>query len=183
MSAIGVRVDETDGHRFVPFRCDGFDYLLSGSFVERNQHFAPGIEALRNRVTILTLNERCRQHDVEVVLLEAAFGASLDDVAETIGGNKSSLRAVALDERIGRQGRAVDDLFDLSQVDGLLTDNLFDALQDSGFGAVLVRGEDLGGLERTIGQFDDNVGKRAANVGTDAVTPMWRLNRSLGFRH
>ena len=79
------------------------------------------MKSLGNRVTILTLNERCRQHDVEVVLLEAAFGASLDDVAETIGGNQGSLRAVALDERIGCQGRAVDDLFDLGQVDALLT--------------------------------------------------------------
>jgi len=56
-----------------------------------------------------------RQIDVDVVLLEAVFVADFDHVAKTFSGQQRSLGALALDHRIGRKRRAVDNQPDLSR--------------------------------------------------------------------
>ena len=57
----------------VGFRC---------GFVEIYEYLPAGVESFGDDVSILALDKRFRQHDVEVVLLKSAFGAGFDHVPE-----------------------------------------------------------------------------------------------------
>ncbi|MCY1450180.1 hypothetical protein D9M71_669660 [compost metagenome] len=57
---------------------------------------------------MFAVDQRWRQGDVDVVLLEAVFGAHFQGVAEAFGGDEGSARATALDQGVGGQGGAMD---------------------------------------------------------------------------
>jgi hypothetical protein len=50
-------------------------------------------------------------------LLEARFGAHLDDIAEALGGDQRRPCAAPLDQRVGGQRGAMNDLADLLRTD------------------------------------------------------------------
>src|SRR5262249_32496604 len=50
-----------------------------------------------------------RQVDIDVVLLETVLMPDFEHVAEAFGGEKRGFRALALDQRIGGERRAVND--------------------------------------------------------------------------
>ena len=50
----------------------------------------------------------------QVMDVIALLGTHLQDIAESLGGQKSQLAAAALDDGIGHQGRAVDDVADIA---------------------------------------------------------------------
>ena len=68
-----------------------------------------------DREAVLARDQRRRQLQVQVILLEAVFGPHLDHVAKTFGRDQRGLRAAALDQGVGRQRRAVDDDADLGR--------------------------------------------------------------------
>ena len=84
-----------------------------------------------------------REHEVQVVLLEAALGAHLDGVTEAGGGHQRRPGASATDQCVGGQRRAVDERLQVGQVGSGVGDDLVDAVENALFGGV-VRGEDLG---------------------------------------
>src|SRR5262249_60016828 len=85
------------------------DRTGDAGFIEWDQHLPLRIDPLADRQAQPARDERRRQIDVDVVLLEAVFVADLHHVAEALGGEKRGSGALALDERIGGERRAMDD--------------------------------------------------------------------------
>ena len=96
---------------------DAFDFLAleigregaHSRFIERQQHAALTIEPLRHGQAQTPGNQRLGQGDVEIVLVVAALVAQRQHVAKAFGRDESRPRALALDDRVGRQSRAVND--------------------------------------------------------------------------
>ena len=78
-----------------------------------------GERALRHVEAQVARHERPRQIDVEVVDLVAALACDLDRVAVTVGREQRRARALALDDRVGDEGRAVHDPRDVLDRDAV----------------------------------------------------------------
>jgi hypothetical protein len=76
---------------------------------------------------------------VEVVLLEAAFRAHLDYVAEALGGDEGRARAAPLDQRVGGKRGAVDHEIEVGRSDACSLDDDCDAIEDRLLGRGVVR--------------------------------------------
>ncbi len=112
---VGVAIAVEEPHRqgdVVTFSYGG-DQFASGCFIERNKHRAVGAHSFVEHITVAAFDERCREHDVEVVLLEPAFGAGFDYVSKPGSGDERGVSARALDQCICGEGGAVDDGVDL----------------------------------------------------------------------
>src|SRR5262249_23768820 len=94
---------------------------------------------------------------IDVVLLEAVLVADLDRVAEALGGDERGLGALALDERVGRERRAVDDDAEIAGLELRLGKDDPGRLEDAPLGRLGPRqclcAEALGpALERDVGE-------------------------------
>ena len=134
--------------------------------LQRDQHIALRIHPLAQRIAELARQQRLGQGQVQVVLLEPALGAHLDDVAKALGGDQRCLRPAPLDQRIGRQRRAMDDLLHVAQPDARLGADPVNALRDGVLGRG-IGGQHLGGKGGAI-DFQHHVGEGAANVDAHA---------------
>ena len=167
-------MDEADRHRLVGLLTDSSDQGAGAVLVEGHEHLASRVQALGHHVSIGSLDERRRQHDVEVVLLEARLRSRLDHVTETVGRDQCRLRPSTFDQRVGGECRAMDDLLDVAQVDAFLCGDLGNTVENAELRR-LVGGEDLRrGIDGSGGalgvELHDDVGERAADVGADANT-------------
>ena len=76
--------------------------------VQRQQN-PPGIvQPLRHRQPQMPRHQRLRQHDIQVVLVVPALIAHRQHIAKSLRRHQRRPRALTLDDRIGRQRRAVD---------------------------------------------------------------------------
>ncbi len=66
-------------------------------------------------------------------MFEPAFGAHFDDIAKALGGDQRRFGAAPLNQRIGRQSGAMDDLGDIGGRDARLFTDLMQALHDGVF--------------------------------------------------
>ena len=163
--AVAVAVHEPDGHGLVS-AVDQLRHDCAGAgLVEGHQRFAPRVEALADDVAVLALDERRRQHDVEVVLLEAALGTGLDHVAEPCGGHQGGARAGALDQGVGGQRGAVDDLGHLGEVDVVARRKLGHRRQHALLGTA--GRQHLRRDEAAVFPFQHHVGEGAPHIGAD----------------
>jgi hypothetical protein len=170
---IAVAVQEADGDGLVAAGRDRGDDGLGFGLVERHERLATGVEPLRDRESVLAFDQGRGQDDVDVVLLEPTLRARLDHVAKAGGGDESGPGAASLDECVGGEGGAVDDLLDLGEIHAGFGCHLTDAVEDSSLRRV-VGGEHLGGVQARVGALDDDVGERSPDVGTDARVHVYK---------
>ena len=136
-------------------------------FVQGQQHRAIGGNALSHRETQRPGHQGWRHFDVDVVGVKALLKTHLQHVAKTGRGQQGSAGALALDQRIGGQGGAVDEEADLRWADPRLRQQLQDAVHHCHFGLAR-RGQHFA-AETPGGRFQHHIGEGAANVGGQAV--------------
>ena len=165
MLRVGEAVQETDGDGFDLLRSKYFDRAFDARLVQRLQDLALCVDALADRQPQAAGNQRRWQIDIDVVLLEAVFVTDLDDVAETLRGQKRGLGALAFDQRVGGKRRAVDDQFHLPRLDAGFGDH-----RAHGGKHALFRpargGQRLGG-KAPAADLQRHVGKRAADIDAE----------------
>ena len=131
-------------------------------FIQGAQDVALVVQPLRHRQAQVPWDQRLGQHDVKVVLVVAALVAHRQHVAETLGGDQRGAGALALDQRVGRQRRAMHQDGDIR---GLQTRRCQDCLHPR-HDALLGRGrggQNLDGCALAL-MFDRKVGKSAADI-------------------
>ena len=112
MGVVHVGMQQAHGDAVIASFLEFIRQRLGLGAVERNEHLAGGLHALGNHIAPVARQQRVRQFQVKVVLFEAAFGAHLDDIAEPLRGDEGGLCATPLDQRVGGERGAVDDLID-----------------------------------------------------------------------
>ncbi len=84
--------------------------------VERDEHVAVPVEPLRDPEAQRPRDERDRLGELDVVQRRPDLAADLEDVAEALGRDQRGPRDLALDDRVGRHGRAMDDVAQAGRV-------------------------------------------------------------------
>jgi hypothetical protein len=136
--------------------------------VEGLPDLAVGQEPLADFAAEPPRHEGRRRIDEEVVHVVAAFVANLERVTKALGGQERRPRALALDERVGRERRAVDDGPHGACGNRRLLEERTDALLDR-VRRIFRRGEDLAHARGTACLVDDDeIGERAADVDAQA---------------
>ena len=170
---VAVAVHEADGDGLVAAVEQLGDDGPRRGLVERHQNLAAGVDAFGDHEAVLALDQRRRQHDVEVVLLEPALGARLDHVAEPGGGHQGRPGTAALDEGVRGERRAVDDLFDVGEVHVVAGGQRGDRGEDALLGSPAC-GQELVGDERAVVTLEHDVGERpptSAPMRSGTATP------------
>ena len=131
---------------------------------------AVGQGALRHVEAQIARHERARVLQHQVVEIVALLAPDLDRVAEALGGQQRGPRAFALDDRVGDQRGAVDEMLHLGGFDSGLLQGLdqhgLDRLRRIGR-----RGQHLADGERAgLIVHHDQIGEGAADVHADTVT-------------
>ena len=120
---IGEAVQESDCHGLDVVCSDRLDRASNAQFIEWEEHLAVGINPLADRQAQPSGNERRRQIHIDIVLFEAIFVTDLEHVTEALGREKGSSGALALDQRVGRERRPMNDQGYLARLDaGLRSD-------------------------------------------------------------
>jgi hypothetical protein len=140
--------------------------ILYGLTIECEAHVAFGVDALGHAEAQSPRHQRRGLVEKHVVLREAMLLADLDYVAKALGGDQGRHRALALDQRIGRERGAEDHQLQLLGPRLRLAENLFDAAQHRIFRSAR-RGEDLRGPEPGT-CLQDQIGEGAAHVHREA---------------
>ena len=127
--------------------------------VEGNEDLAQVVHPLRDRPAQVPRHEGGRPIDGDVVLLEAVLQGHLDRVPEPFGDEERGLRAGALDEGIGGEGRAVDEEVHLARLDPRRPNGLPDRRDHALLGGAR-RGQHLGGDHAVAGRARAGTGAR-----------------------
>jgi hypothetical protein len=189
---IGEAVEEGDGDRLDPgggqFPGQALDILLV-QIVPR-QRRPIGESAPRHAEAEVARHEGMRHLELQVVEVVAMLAADLQGIAEALAGEERGQGSLALDQRVGDQGRAMDDLAEGAhrRVGGrqrLLQPGL------DGTRRIVRCGEGLPDDERAAGVvIDDQVGEGAADIDAGAqphsLTPnplSWLAGRGGSSRH
>ena len=166
MRLVGEAVQEADG--------DGFDLLAAkvggdgthGRLVDRQQHRAVGGDPFGDAEAQVARHQRLGPLHVDVVLLEAMLPGHLERIAEACRRDQGRPRALAFDQGVGGQGRAVHDQRDVAWPAFRLGQDGSHAVQHGAFGRV-GRGQDLGGVGCRVGSladFQHDIGESAADI-------------------
>ncbi len=108
MRAVDEAVQEAHRDALHPLALQHRHQPAQPRLVQRQQH-PPGIvQPLRHRQPQMPRHQRLGQHDIQVVLVVPALVAHRQHVAEPLRRQQCRARALALDDRIGRQGRPMD---------------------------------------------------------------------------
>ena len=132
-------------------------------FVQRPEHLARAGDALVDLAGEMARHQRLVAMEEQIVGFGAIAAADDVDVARAAGDDQSGFGALALDQRIDRDGRAVDQLVDGAGLDAALADAVENALGE------LVRRRQAFGLDepaRLVVEAD-KVGEGSADVDGD----------------
>ena len=160
MVGIGVSVQQAHRDRFDAFggeRAAGFG---DAGFVERMVHVARAHDALVDFAGQVPRHQRPVAMKEQIIGFRAVAAADDVDVAGAAGDDQSGLGALALDQRVDGDGRAVDQLVDRGSRQAALADAVENALRE------LMRRRQAFGLDeflRLVVEADE-VGKGAADV-------------------
>ncbi len=114
MDRIDVRVEQADGDGLHPLRDQLADDAPGSLLVEGAQNTTVGQQALADLAPQVARHEGGRRIDEEVVHVIAPLVTDLHRIAEPLGHHQRCAGALALDERVGGQGRAVHDSLDVA---------------------------------------------------------------------
>jgi hypothetical protein len=165
-------VQEAHRDRFDAFggeRAAGFG---DARLVERMVHVARAHDALVDLPRQVPRHQRPVAMKEEVIGFRAVAAADDVDIAGAAGDDQSGLGALALDQRIDSNGRAVDQLFDRGSRQAALANAVENALRE------LMRRRQAFGLDeffRLVVEADE-VGKGAADIngnGNHRRVPRW----------
>ena len=163
---IGVAVQEADGDALDALRLQGVGKRRHRGLVERQPHAALGVDALGHGEAERARHQRLGLLDEDVVLLEAVLLRHLDRIAEALGGDQCGLRALALDDGVGGEGRAVHDQADLAGLDLGKLQRAQHAVEHAVLGRGL-GGQHLGRKAR-LGRLQHDVGEGPADIDRKA---------------
>ena len=124
---------------------------------------AMGADALVDFEAHGALDQVAGLDPVQVEGAGADHALDAEDIAESTGGDEADVGPAALDEEIGADGGAVDEIGDGVEVDTGLGEDVEDAA-----GGVVRSGEGLGFADGAGGFQGDEIGEGAANVDCDA---------------
>ncbi len=165
MRRIGEAVQKADRDGLDAAFCEAVGQRSNAVLVERHQHPAARVHPLAHREAQAARHERRRQVDIDVVLLEPVLVADLDRIAEALGRQQCGLGAFALDDRVGRESRPVNDDRQFGGCERRFPQHDADRFED---GALRRRrgGQDLGAVAASA-RFERNIGERAADIYTE----------------
>ena len=171
---VGIAVNEADADALDPEPCEVAGHRLDRRLVQGHQHPTVHVDPLGHRQPALARHQRGRLLEHDVVLVVAALVADVEHVAEALGGHERGERALALDDRVGRERGAVDEQPHCAGVRARAHEHVVHPGEHR-----LVRGarcgEDLGGGE-SIAMLEHDVGEGAADIHSNSEF-------ALGARH
>ena len=130
MRVVQIGMDQPDRDAFITRVGDAVRQRLDLGAVERVQNRPRGIDTLFHRVAHLARQQRFGKVEVQIILLEPAFGAHFDHVTEALGGDQRGLGPAPFDQRVGCQRGAVDDLREIGGRDPGLGADLMHPVDD-----------------------------------------------------
>ena len=171
MRRVRVGMQQADRHRLDSLLLETGDERAHRGLVERNEDLARVVHALGDRPAKVPRDERGRPVDGDVVLLETVLEGHLHRVPEPLGDEERGPRAGALDNRVGRERRAVDEEADLAGGDPRLSDRLTNR-RDHPFLRGMWGGQHLGGDHGPArARLEGHVREGSADIDGDAATP------------
>ena len=173
MRRVGETVQEADRDAVDLLGDEAFGKPFNRGLVERRDDLALGIDALRHDKAQPARHQRRREVDIDVVLLKAVFVPDLDRVTEPLGRDEGGLGALTLDDRVGREGRAVDDQRQIPRGECRLEQDLADR-RDDGALRRFRRGQNLNAEPLPadgVRHFERDIGKGAADIDPKPPRP------------
>ena len=168
VSRVDVRVQQADRDRLDLLAPHQRGRLAHRVVVERHEHLAGGPEALAHADRAVARDERLRLLEPRVVERRAHLARDLEQVAEALGGDEAAARDLALDDRVRRDGRRVDDEADVRRAHVALGEGALDrSMKPSDGSAGVVSTFAIATLARLLVD-ERRVGERAADVDRDA---------------
>ena len=127
-------MEKTDGEAFGAHRLKVRDGGRHRIRVEGFEHLAVDRDPFRHGETVPARDQGGGLLDHDVILVEPALVADLKHIPEPFGRQQRRKGALALDDRIGRKRRAVDDQADIPRSGPRAGQNLVDTGKHALFG-------------------------------------------------
>ena len=164
--AVAIGVHEPDGDRLDASALKFLRKRPHGRLIERDEHVAARIEPLGQTEAQVTRHQRRRLVHEDVVLLEAVLERHLDRVTKSLCHHERGLGALALDDGVGGERRAMDDQRDVGRRERRLRQHLADAGEHALLRSARHR-KHLDAVARRP-DFQCQIRKRAADVDGEA---------------
>src|SRR5262245_29616139 len=168
MRRVRVGVNEAHGDRFELLRGNAGDRLLQRLPVEWADYRAAVVEPFRHLETPAASHQWRRTLLIHIVKAHQPQPADLEQVSEALGRNQPGSRAAPFDDSVGRDGRAVDQLFHAVPGDARLLEQGADTGED-GLGVVTAGRQDLAAGDTPVLGDEDEIGKGAADIDAEAT--------------
>jgi hypothetical protein len=166
---IGEGVQQADRNRLHARIAQCPDRGARRGFVERRADAAIRHQPFRHLEPEAARHQRVGAAHEEVVGVVPQLRADLLHVPKTLRGQEAGRDPAALDQRIGDQRRAVDDVAHLGRRDAVALQQAAHAFQHGLFGGVR-RGQHLAVEQPPVARVEhDEVGEGAADVDADAI--------------
>ena len=132
------------------------------------QHLAARIQPLLDLEAEIARHERPRLLEMDIVEARPDLAADLQHVAESFGRDERGARRLALDQGVGGDGGAVDQVGNGVRRDIAIGQDALDRVEEA-LGGVRGRGGDLRDPGRAAGFGEQHgIGERAADVDAEA---------------
>jgi hypothetical protein len=176
----GIGVHEADRDRVDPLGGKALADRTHRALVELAQNAPAAVEASGHREAQGARDEWERAFHVDVVLLEALLVSHFEDVAQALGGDECGPGALALDERVRRQGSSVDEDGNFRRRKAGSGEHAPNAFQHAH-----LRRRRRQHLDRVAARraLEDHVGERAADVGRQPRAHHTETFLNRGSRH
>ena len=115
VDGVEVGMQEADRDRGRTGVFDGGDGVAERSRVQRRQNLATGAKPFPHAKAAFTWHQRFRRRRAQIVTVRLQAFAHLDDVAMAFGGQQRDFCPLALQQRVGRDRRAVNQPIGRSQ--------------------------------------------------------------------
>jgi hypothetical protein len=158
---VGVGMQETHRHRLDAGRHQFARERLDARQIERCQDIAGCVHALAHLVGEIARDQRTRAVEMQVEGVGPVPAADRVDIAEAFGGDQCGVCAAALEHRVDRDGRAMQQFARRRDIAA----GKFQRRRRA-FGRVGGNGECLGRKDRAV-VVADEVGERAADIDAD----------------
>ena len=169
VDGVGVGVQKADGDGLYALRSQRGRYLAQDVFVERCQHGAAGIEALGYAKTAVARHERPGLFKLQVVESGTNLAGDLQHIAEALGGDKARWRDLALDDGVGGDCGAVNDVSHVFSGDLLLGEQPLHSFHKPAR-RVLGGRRDFAGVDAPRRFVNErNIGKGAADIDAESI--------------
>ncbi len=144
--------------------------------VERLDDATVGSDALGDLEPARTAHQRLGEGQEQVIDVVALLDADLEHVAETLGRDEADRRALALDDGVGDQRRAVNDLVEIADGDAGGGHHIGETAQRT-LGRIGRRGQALVETNGRVALVEqDEVGEGASDIDTGPETLGSRLH-------